>query len=794
MKKLKKRGYDILRQVGAASSATYRSWFQETCELGATLYLTWGFPLPDDTGGADILGSAMGAVEGEVVDKSPATVAAGGGGHEPGGDGNGGTRVGGDGGDGGGSSGGGGSLGSGGAAAPAEAATAAAAPAAAASAVGTTGEDAGRQGRTARREAARAARGALEALQMGIDTSLDGQCPEDAGVAAREVAAALAAAGVDMDAMDAEGAEESGAVAAAAAAAAAAAKPPPSPNTAARRKNGAARSQLCRDRKIAAAANDDPETLQERTCQRKVRKLVDTLESVDPEGVHTAQIINKFHKHPKLRNYAQEFLFSNDPLGELLADGVKEFLSTTAPSSSGVDLQWRTALLAAAASNPELVRRRQITAMAGRLGLRSPGPLRRAVSKLTRAVAGSNGAMPTIAEVVTRSTRSDVTSPEKLHYVNQYWMMNTRVSTSKADVISRPRGVCSLPAEPHAKQFMETSQTDMFCSYCDVEKEAEREAVGQKIFEENKPWFVRPVRAADRLTCCCEIHVRAKWIFDCLYHFATKLVRQSREQWARGGAPRTGLVMPSAVAGTSAAASAAAEAATTAGVERDRLLEALAPLLTSECSLRKFISNRTCKPVAADQPDALTEEERLLHETVVREQRQQEGGGVDLGPVGGEEGDGTTEAGWAPLPCLEGQCKESRCGVLGITTVLDAVVSLAALVDSTSTLSFRSFEQVEVGTSKRLQHCRERPIPEAFRERFLDVMAGKKYAHGGRKYRSGFIWHSFEAAFQSRTMADNFQNVKTGEIVMGVDYAMSPTINNDQQVGWYNLTSEPSPV
>jgi hypothetical protein len=73
-------------------------------------------------------------------------------------------------------------------------------------------------------------------------------------------------------------------------------------------------------------------------------------------------------------------------------------------------------------------------------------------------------------------------------------------------------------------------------------------------------------------------------------------------------------------------------------------------------------------------------------------------------------------------------------------------------------------------------------------------MAGKKYAHGGRKYRSGFIWHSFEAAFQSRTMADNFQNVKTGEIVMGVDYAMSPTINNDQQVGWYNLTSEPSPV
>jgi hypothetical protein len=127
-------------------------------------------------------------------------------------------------------------------------------------------------------------------------------------------------------------------------AAAAAAKPPPSPNTATRRERDAARKKLYREKvrarnaeaEAAEAAEADPETLQERTCQRKVRKLVDTLESVDPEGVHTAQIMEKFHKHPKLRNYAQEFLASKDPLGELLADGVKESATGTgARTASG---------------------------------------------------------------------------------------------------------------------------------------------------------------------------------------------------------------------------------------------------------------------------------------------------------------------------------------------------------------------------------------------------------------------------------------------------------------------------
>jgi hypothetical protein len=99
--------------------------------------------------------------------------------------------------------------------------------------------------------------------------------------------------------------------------------------------------------------------------------------------------------------------------------------------------------------------------------------------------------------VLARSTRKDKLDQATIELAADYWVEHSRVSSCKKDIIgSRRKG-----AMPHAKHFLEMSQTEMFLGF---KAKYPNVKIGQRRFESCKPFFVVAARPEDRITCACK--------------------------------------------------------------------------------------------------------------------------------------------------------------------------------------------------------------------------------------------------------------------------------------------------
>ena len=112
--------------------------------------------------------------------------------------------------------------------------------------------------------------------------------------------------------------------------------------------------------------------------------------------------------------------------------------------------------------------------------------------------------------VVKRKRRNDATPKEHLKIACDFWASPgiSRSTGNKKDIV-RERIAANEYIE-HDKQVMEMTQNEAFnefkAKFPDVK-------MGQRTFENCKPFYVVPDRPQDRNSCCCRTHVETRMLF-----------------------------------------------------------------------------------------------------------------------------------------------------------------------------------------------------------------------------------------------------------------------------------------
>lgn len=108
-----------------------------------------------------------------------------------------------------------------------------------------------------------------------------------------------------------------------------------------------------------------------------------------------------------------------------------------------------------------------------------------------------------------------------------FWLNsgNSRPTGNKKDV-KRER-LDTRVYVSHMSHVLEKSQTDIYYDFC---KENPDIKMSQRTFERLKPFFVRPVKSADRNTCLCRYHVEIKTVFQCCMRERTKILRSENDE------------------------------------------------------------------------------------------------------------------------------------------------------------------------------------------------------------------------------------------------------------------------
>ena len=76
----------------------------------------------------------------------------------------------------------------------------------------------------------------------------------------------------------------------------------------------------------------------------------------------------------------------------------------------------------------------------------------------------------------------------------------------------------------HAKHVLEKTQTE---AYLDFNQNDPEIKISQRCFEQLKPYFVKPARERDRLTCMWRQHVKLKIVFDACMRYGKSTLADS---------------------------------------------------------------------------------------------------------------------------------------------------------------------------------------------------------------------------------------------------------------------------
>ncbi len=99
---------------------------------------------------------------------------------------------------------------------------------------------------------------------------------------------------------------------------------------------------------------------------------------------------------------------------------------------------------------------------------------------------------------------------------------NSRPTGNKCDV-TRIRVGPKL-YDSHPVYVLECTQTEV---YCEFKQKCPDIKMSQRVFENCKPFFVKPIRAKDRQTCCCRYHVEMRSVFKSCMDFRQRVKKQN---------------------------------------------------------------------------------------------------------------------------------------------------------------------------------------------------------------------------------------------------------------------------
>ena len=358
-----------------------------------------------------------------------------------------------------------------------------------------------------------------------------------------------------------------------------------------------------------------------------------------------------------------------------------------------------------------------------------------------------------------RNRRKDSLSQEHVALLNRFWVEHSRPTTHRRDVRRRPNGVTDGP-EMVPLHFVEGTYESMYQLFCEKYPEVDANGVrrpGFTKFRIAKPWFVVPMTPKRRRTCCCTVHTKMEYTFAALYLFSQHLAAVHNGRTSRGHRRRgasVGVAMSTAVAGGGSNA-----------LDRAVIGEHL----------------RVIRPIL----DSAGKPARLLHSADDEDQSILcKGTRAPSGQV------------HPRLDCVRGTCH--KCGVPRVRRMMD---SLLALCSPDDTITYTTWKKKEASKGSMVI-VQEKVVssPEDFVVVFMDTLFGartkdksvlKKVAEGkphvheyvtggeARRYREGYVWHSFEAKFLTQQMLMDFDSFPYGEMRMGSDFAMNLALEND---------------
>lgn len=127
--------------------------------------------------------------------------------------------------------------------------------------------------------------------------------------------------------------------------------------------------------------------------------------------------------------------------------------------------------------------------------------------------------------VTKRKCRSDKLSEECKQRIYDWWISPkaSRPSPNKADLKKKRIDVHIFVN--HQAHILEKTQTEV---YEEFKKENTDLKVSQRSFERLKPFFIRQMRAKDRVTCCCRKHVELKMIFKKCMDYRRKILQDQQ--------------------------------------------------------------------------------------------------------------------------------------------------------------------------------------------------------------------------------------------------------------------------
>ena len=126
-----------------------------------------------------------------------------------------------------------------------------------------------------------------------------------------------------------------------------------------------------------------------------------------------------------------------------------------------------------------------------------------------------------------RRVRSDAIPKEHKRLAYEFWAApgNSRPTGNKKDTIRKRLGPNQYCV--HFKQILEKTQTEVYNEFL-LKYPAIK--MGQRTFENCKPFFVVPSRVQDRVTCCCKQHVETRLVFKSCMDYRKKLVAAEPNQ------------------------------------------------------------------------------------------------------------------------------------------------------------------------------------------------------------------------------------------------------------------------
>ncbi|KAH9308100.1 hypothetical protein KI387_036011, partial [Taxus chinensis] len=259
---------------------------------------------------------------------------------------------------------------------------------------------------------------------------------------------------------------------------------------------------------------------QEPLSRKKTTKSVEILygEFVNLTTVARAHLLVTFLNHVDMKETLEllgvDFGRKNSKrVEEEFVGNVFKGISSLGTKTRSVDKSISRRAILTSVVSEETTKNRHVTTFAKALGLSRKTVSRYAKRRKTL----DDSTMEGNWALMCRNPHSDKIEDNIVKIVSDFWTERTHPSSNVRDVLKHK--VTRNNYDEYIKHWLEITQHEMYIKFTEENSDVK---IGQRMFENLKPWYVRTDKVLD--TCCCRYHVE----FD--YHY--QVYRKLREEIA----------------------------------------------------------------------------------------------------------------------------------------------------------------------------------------------------------------------------------------------------------------------